>query len=40
MHNYDWGMGWGWGMWLIPSAVILVIFFLLKGNFKKNGNNG
>lgn len=28
MHGNSWGMG--WGMWLIPLAVILIIVFLLK----------
>jgi len=35
MHDNSWGFGMGWGMWIIPLAVILIIVFLLRGKRKK-----
>jgi hypothetical protein len=33
MHDNSWGMG--WGMWIIPLAVIFIIVFFLRGKFKR-----
>jgi len=35
MHDSSWGFGMGWGMWIIPLAVILIIVFILRGKRKK-----
>ncbi len=32
MNGGYWGMG--WGMWLIPVIIILVIYFLVRNNSK------
>jgi hypothetical protein len=34
MNNNSMNRGLGWGMWLIPLAVILLIVFLLRGRLK------
>ena len=33
MNNHYWGMG--WGMWIIPIAIILIIVFFLRGRRRK-----
>lgn len=35
MHDNSSSFGMGWGMWIIPLVVILIIVFLLRGNRKK-----
>ena len=30
MHNYSDGWGMGWGMWIIPLAVIVIVVYLLR----------
>lgn len=35
MHDNSWGWGMGWGMWLIPRAVIFIIVFFLRGRLKR-----
>jgi cbb3-type cytochrome oxidase subunit 3 len=35
MHDYSWGFGMSWGIWIIPLVVILIIVFLLRGKRKK-----
>ena len=36
MHDNSWEWGMGWGMWIIPIAVILiVVFFVLRFRRKK-----
>jgi hypothetical protein len=35
MNDHSWGLGMGWGMWIIPLAVILIIVFFLKGKRRK-----
>jgi hypothetical protein len=35
MHDNSWGWGMGWGMWLIPLAVIFIIVFFLRGRLKR-----
>lgn len=38
IHNPCWGMG--WGMWFIPVLVILLVYLLVKNNWRiKNGQN-
>jgi len=33
MHDNFWGVG--WGMWIIPLVVILIVAFLLRSRRKK-----
>ncbi len=38
MNGHYWGMG--WGMWLMPVLIILVIYFLMRNNVRtKNGRD-
>jgi putative membrane protein len=35
-HGYYWGMG--WGMWLIPIIVIVLLVFFLRNNTSQSKN--
>jgi len=35
MHDNSSGFGMGWGIWIIPLIVILIIVFLLRSKRKK-----
>lgn len=35
MNNHSWGWGMGWGMWIIPIAVILLVVFFMRGRRRK-----
>lgn len=35
MHDNNWGWGMGYGMWIIPFAIILIVIFALRYRRKK-----
>jgi cbb3-type cytochrome oxidase subunit 3 len=38
MHDNSWGFNMGWGMWLVPAIIILivaVVFFTFQKRGKK-----
>ncbi len=35
MHNNYWNWGMGWGMWLIPLAIVLIIVLLWRRRIKR-----
>jgi len=34
MNGDHWGSGMGWGMWIIPIAIILIVVFFGRGKSK------
>jgi preprotein translocase subunit YajC len=35
MHDNSWGMNMGWGIWIIPLVVILILAFFFIARRKK-----
>jgi len=35
MHDSDWHWGMGWGTWIVPLLVILVIIYFLRTRRRK-----
>ena len=35
MHDNSWSWGMGWGMWIIPLAVILLLVYFIRGKRKR-----
>lgn len=35
MYDNSWGWGMGWGMWIIPLSIVLLVVYVLRYRGRK-----